>query len=265
MTDRVTQLVRLHRRAIHLEGELTAKMKRYSRMPFSRPPTRELASQFNALWRDVNKVLNEPEFENAIRPAWCAQLYPHGIIGALLLLSILTINLLLFYWYGLAFEGFMIVFALAIGAFAAISITSGWNGLFASSIEQLFEKTRSLEEYLRDYIEVEPAIASKVRFRNNADLEAQIRNLQTIRQNLESILEDTRLDYEDEIKRLRGEVTIWQQKWAGLQTPANFDIPEDVLAKLSNIEKARLVEAVQAYRVGAWTPAASVCGTILEG
>lgn len=112
---------------------------------------------------------------------------------------------------------------------------------------------------------MEPAIASKVRFRNNADLEAQIRNLQTIRRNLESILEDTRLDYEDEIKRLRGEVTIWQQKLAGLQTPANFDIPEDVLAKLSNIEKARLVEAVQAYRVGAWTPAASVCGTILEG
>ena len=48
-------------------------------------------------------------------------------------------------------------------------------------------------------------------------------------------------------------------------TRSQFEVPDQVLDKLTLLERTRLVEAVQAYRVNAWTPAAAVCGMLLEG
>jgi hypothetical protein len=68
-----------------------------------------------------------------------------------------------------------------------------------------------------------------------------------------------------ELAEAEQEVSHLKERLAGLETPSKYEIPQEVLDKLDQLERTRLLEAVQAYRVNAWTPAAAVCGMILEG
>ena len=78
---------------------------------------------------------------------------------------------------------------------------------------------------------------------------------------LERELEDFRsynFKLEDELDTVKSESERLKSLLAGLETPSQYEVPQQVLNKLDPLEQTRLLEAVQAYRVNAWTPAAAV-------
>jgi hypothetical protein len=114
-----------------------------------------------------------------------------------------------------------------------------------------------LQGYLRDYISYKyPDLATHnfPQLRSRAEIEQQIESLKARNRALE-----------DSLATATGRLDRLKEMLLALRTPSQFEIPEEVLGKLDSLECARLLEAVQAYRVNAWTPAAAVCGMILEG
>jgi hypothetical protein len=111
-----------------------------------------------------------------------------------------------------------------------------------------------LVNYLRDYIKLNPSIASYIHIEDEQDLQRAISDLRSENSDLQMELDDSRRDCE----KLRTSLV-------GLKTPSQFEVPAQVLEKLEPLEQTRLLEAVQAYRVNAWTPTAAVCGMLLEG
>ncbi len=76
----------------------------------------------------------------------------------------------------------------------------------------------------------------------------------------------------DDLDRLQGDLTAKDCEISRLigmlnavSAPEAFPIDESVLCKLDARDRQRLTEAVLAFRVRAWTPAAAMCGMLLEG
>jgi hypothetical protein len=124
------------------------------------------------------------------------------------------------------------------------------------TVKQVRNKANMLCSYLRDYLVFNyPDTAPQFwpEAQDQEDLEQEIDRLRTRSRSLENALAQAKL-----------RISQLDETLLALKTPSQFEVPEDVLDKLDPLEQARLLEVVQAYRVNAWTPAAAVCGMILE-
>jgi hypothetical protein len=121
----------------------------------------------------------------------------------------------------------------------------------ASTIREVQSRAWVLHSYLQNRLRADPGLARRV---EPGSLQAQIEYLE----------EQQRNHWQWEAEQERA-AQHWQELWVGLSEPLPFDLAEGILAKLDLLEQTRLREAVQAYRVRAWTPAAAVCGMLLEG
>jgi hypothetical protein len=125
----------------------------------------------------------------------------------------------------------------------------------ASTVEQLRDKAHILQSYLRDYIAPKyPSFRSYLYPQYKQKLQVKLGRLEARNRALEQKLAET-----------TRQLNRFKEMLAALETPSQFEIPQLVLDKLDPLEQTRILEAVQAYRVNAWTPTAAVCGMILEG
>lgn len=263
MMNRETQLSLLRKRARHL-AELLEDRDRARRI-WHDAPSRELASQFNSLLKDATQIIADGSLRRAIRPAWCFQMFPHGVLVVLLLVAVLGVVVWLAYVNNVVIPAMVVLFGvvfgiLMIGSTGRPSVNLNW--MLASSTSAVLEKTLSLERFIRDHIDVEVMAQQSAQTRplSEMELKSRVRSLESINKQLK----DRNSALQSDNLMLHKELDSLTQKWQLVQTPIPYDIPTDVLDRLEVTERLRLIEAVQAYRVGAWTPAASVCGTILE-
>jgi len=142
----------------------------------------------------------------------------------------------------------ILAFMLAGGAVMAVTAFP------ASTVRQVNDRANMLRRYLEDYIALNPYLADRIRRRDERKLERQLEDLKA-----------RHLRLADELTVTHDKLEHCQERLAGLETPSWYEVPQQVLDKLDPLERTRLLEAVQAYRVNAWTPAAAVCGMILEG
>lgn len=245
MTDRITQLIQVYNRSIGLQDSLRGKRSSYR--------SRDLASRYNVLREDAKRLVSDPGFDRAVPPVWCLNPLKHiplAIAGAIMALTVVYI---LFGW---EVVGTVLIVGLGVVLTAGyILLITGEHGrLVGGSAEQVWDRTNMLVTYLRDYIKLNPSIASRISIQDERDLQSELDELTSENLALQMKLEDS----ERTCERLTTSL-------AGLRTPSQFDVPAIVLDKLDPVEKTRLLEAVQAYRVNAWTPAAAVCGMLLEG
>jgi hypothetical protein len=245
-TDRVVQLVQLYNRSGRLLNSL------HGRKTVRR--SWDMANQYNTIREDVKRFVNDPRFDRTIPSAWCFKLFPDIPLAVLIIaLAMGSVYLL---WGEKVFGAVLAISALA--AFCGILGTLAWlssnDWALASTIEQVRDRTATLYGYLQDYIDLNPDYASRIKPKGAQKLEHQLEELQSQNFELEEELESTR----HECQRLK-------ERLGGLETPSQFEVPEQVLNKLDQLERRRLEEVVQAYRVNAWTPAAAVCGMLLEG
>jgi len=245
MTDRTTQIVQVFNRSLGLQGSLRGKPKSYR--------SRDLAHRYNVLREDVKRLVNDPGFDRAVPPAWSLNPWKHIPLAISAIAVALVVVYLLF---GREVVSTVLVAGLLVVFIAGtIVLVSGEHGrLVASSAEQVWDRTNMLVSYLRDYINLNPSVASQVYFKDERDLQSELDDLRSNNLDLQMKLGDS----ERACARLTTEL-------AGLRTPSQFEVPAQVLAKLEPLEQTRLLETVQAYRVNAWTPAAAVCGMLLEG
>ena len=130
-------------------------------------------------------------------------------------------------------------------------------GLSRCNVKELRDRVIMLQGYIRDYIAFrypDLACLNWPQYQRLPEMEQQINKLQQRNRTLENDLAETRHRF-DQLNEM----------YSALKTPSQLDLPQEVVDKLNPLERTRLLEAVQAYRVSAWTPAAAVCGMILEG
>jgi hypothetical protein len=124
----------------------------------------------------------------------------------------------------------------------------------APTSKTLTDRTSFLVQYIADLIRYHPRYSKMLTIKDPDNHVPELVSARTTIDNLEEELMTTRHEL-DQLRNL----------WTGLETPYGFQVQDDTLALLSPLERQRLLEAVQAFRVGAWTPAAAVCGMLLEG
>ena len=214
---------------------------------------RDAAIRYNTLREDVKRLVNDPGFDRTVPPVWYLKPFLHIPITFLSILAILgTVYLLtdIQTTKTVAIFGGLAILLIAFYLFS----DNRNNWILASNIGQIQEKANLLRDYLVDYIKLNPNLGLNVSTADNVKLERE--------------LNDTRsynLKLEDELNVVRSDCERLRSLLAGLETPSKYEVPQQVLNKLDSLEQTKLLEAVQAYRVNAWTPAAAVCGMILEG
>jgi hypothetical protein len=120
--------------------------------------------------------------------------------------------------------------------------------MVSSTVQEVRDRAKMLHDYLEELIRRNPHLY----FANDESRRTEA-------------LEDQNEALSDMVQGLEDELRRYKELWRDLESPSRFEVPEEALAKLEPLERTRLLEAIQAYRVGAWTPAAAVCGMILEG
>lgn len=239
-TDRIKQLVQLNNRLVGLADSLRRRS--------GSDRNRDLATRYNILRADVRQLVNDPDFDRTVPPAWCFEPFP------LIPLAFLVVSLgIVPAYFLLESKQFWGVVIIALGL-VALGLFEIYLLLPASTIEQVQDRTKMLHQYLEDYIALNPDLASQILTKDEQKLKRQLVDLQSRHLGLADLLTATTHKLEH-----------CQERLAGLKTPSRYEVPQQVLNKLDPLERRRLLEAVQAYRVNAWTPAAAVCGMILEG
>lgn len=125
------------------------------------------------------------------------------------------------------------------------------------TVKRVQDSAHMLNSYLRDYLAFNyPDLASQFwpEIQDQEELEQELDRLRAHNRSLDS-----------DLVQAKHRIDQLNEMLASLKTPSSLEIPEEVLDKLNPLEQTRLLEAVRAYRVNAWTPAAAVCGMILEG
>lgn len=124
-----------------------------------------------------------------------------------------------------------------------------------NSTDEILQRLLLLRDYLRENIVEEyPNLRSRMYPENQPDWETRYQQLAEQYRVLQA-----------ELKKSRHQRDKFASLWKAIDTPEKFTVPQHVLDKLKPLEQQRLLEAVQAYRFRAWTPAAAVSGMILEG
>lgn len=241
--DAEAQLVELYNRAELLE----TRIRRLRALNvYGAPP--DIVRVYNYLRADVQQWASDPDF---IRSAPPELYYPSWAVNwryvAVGLLALLVVAAPLY----LA-AGSTGVIVLGVAA-AVIAVLSLW--LKSRERPPLLRNVRERNLALRDYLHLQfhryPRLACQV---EPGKWQAQVERLEGQTDYLLGRLDD-----------LVAENEHWRELWAGLSDPLPFDLSPHDLARLEPLEQTRLREAVQAYRVRSWTPAAAVCGMILEG
>jgi len=216
---------------------------------------RDAAIRYNTLRDDVKRMVNDPDFDRTVPSAWYLKPFLHIPLVFISILAMLGIL------YSLTNTQTTLIIAFIIfgGLILLIGFPSSLPGnkdkwFLACTIAQVQDRANMLRNYLVDYIKLNPDLGLQVSTGDDVKLEHELEN---------SRLHNFEL--EDELDTVKSENERLKSLIAGLETPSRYDIPQQVLNKLDSLEQARLLEAVQAYRVNAWTPAAAVCGMILEG
>jgi hypothetical protein len=187
--------------------------------------------------------------------AWCFKPILHIPIGLL----IISLGVVLVAWLLNAEVQDVISALAAIGA--GVVIVAGFfldwlnkrQWFSATPVGIIADRTQMMIEYLQDYIDYNPTYIRRVRFRVEDELRTEL-----------VIAEGTIIGIEEKLEKAEHELKMIKRLYTGLDTPSQFEVPE-VLEKLNPLEQTRLLEAIQAYRVSAWTPSAAVCGMLLEG
>jgi hypothetical protein len=141
-----------------------------------------------------------------------------------------------------------IVTILIMGAMGGGIWLSSNDWYIASTYQEVWDRANMLHDYVEDLVRRNPnlTLVSEQSWWHEA-LEHQNEELQ------------------EEIQDIRNDLRHSKELLQGLETPSQFEVSEQVLDRLSSLERTRLLEAIQAYRVNAWTPSAATCGMILEG
>ncbi|MFB0520389.1 MAG: hypothetical protein ACETWD_03040, partial [Desulfatiglandales bacterium] len=204
--------------------------------------------------KDVKRFVNDPDFDRVIPRAWCFKPFLH-IPLAFLILSI-SVGLLYFLLERETFASVVVVLLtlVVMGGIPAIIWLNSRDWFSASTINQVWDRANMLHRYLQDYIDLNPVLASRIRRKDEQRLERQLEDLHS-----------HNLELEEELEEMEHELKHLKQRLASFETPSQYEVSQQVLDKLDPLEQTRLLEAIQAYRVNAWTPAAAVCGMILEG
>lgn len=262
------QFVALYNRSAQLADLLAEKARsdprrsaRLRRSPRS-SRRRDFAILYDHLRQDVKKAVGDPNFDRVVLPAWCwmrARYIPFFILGLVGIVAVLT---LLLNGVDMALSPVLAsVLLLAVSIAAAAPWLSSHDWFQASTLQELSDRAKLLHEYLDDYPNFHPALASGIRRKCDLPIQDELDDLQGRNADLEKELETTR----ESLETARQESRKYRELLRGWETPAAFEVQDEVLDKLDPLERNRLLEAVQAYRVNAWTPAAAACGMILEG
>jgi hypothetical protein len=204
--------------------------------------------RYSTLREDVKSVMNDPGFDRLIPMASYVKLYPHLVIPLAVGWSLAILLYLLSNNSTITPMG---VIGMVVFTFFFILQS---DSLFTSSIQKIKDSADVLLHYIEDYVDSDPVLSRQIRRQPDLEFETRIENLEEENNNLCK-----------ELGRDKQELATLREQIAGLTMPSSYKVPQQVLEKLEPIEKKRLLEAVQAYRVNAWTPAAAVCGMILEG
>jgi hypothetical protein len=247
-TDKAKQLIQLYNRSQGLIDSLVGRSLSHR--------DRDVATRYNILRADVKRVVNDPDFDRTVPAAWCLKPFPHIFLAFLILL--LAVGLA---YYLLESQTLLAILMLLVtlvflgilpGSFTTWLASNDW--FRASTRRQVSDRAFTLQRYLQDYIDLNPALGLRIGTKDEQKLERQLKDSQLFH-----------LELADKLVATDRELKYCQERLAGLETPSQYKVPEKVLNKLDPLERRRLLEAVQAYRVNAWTPAAAVCGMILEG
>jgi hypothetical protein len=134
-------------------------------------------------------------------------------------------------------------------------------------VRELMNKAYLLHSYLQDYLSCNyPELAPRIWPMSQAQEQLEQEKLQW--ESLEKERDSLRAynqSLKNDLLQLQQRNRQLHDMLKSLETPSSFDVSEEVLNKLAPLEQTRLLEVVSAYCVNAWTPAAAVCGMILEG
>lgn len=248
--DDESQLVQLYQRSSDLLRWLPSSGGR-RRSVFGEWRSRDAANRYNCLRRDVQRFAQDPHFvRQVLPPAWALQGW-HIVVGLVVLVGggvvLSRLDTLAVFLYGV-FSTLIIFAILLSGGFA-----SGGPWYLSSSSTVVGNRATVLHDYLRSMVRQHPYLADQI---EPGKWKTQVEQLQGETDYLLG-----RLD------TLVAENKHWRELWEGLSEPLPlpFDMDKETVAKLESLEQIRLREAVQAYRVRAWTPAAAVAGMLLEG
>lgn len=251
-------LARLWNRAIHLLNSLSQQIRESERHPPPLLPTRNrrASGDYNDLRNEIKAIINDPDYDRLVPPLrdlgfilrslgpWSIVFFYFGVVGFLLI----TLGVILSPVVSGGLKWILATSSLVL----VIVIILPWG---TGSIRRVHRMTEKLTSYLANYIGLErPGLASQMWPDQEVQSRQRVSELESVNRDLRSALQEA----DRQISGLK-------QRLAGLATPSQYEIDERALHKLDSLERTRLLEAVQAYRVNAWTPAAAVCGMILEG
>ena len=135
-----------------------------------------------------------------------------------------------------------------------LALVLGWSPI--PTVSEVSHAARALYDYLEDYKDRHPRLAQHI--------VPEADQTQQLQQDLATVHIDM-AETEDLLRETEAERDELRERLAGLETPSQFEVDQSMLDKLDDLERSRFLEAVQAYRVNAWTPTAAVCGLLLEG
>jgi hypothetical protein len=234
------QLVQVYKRASRLLGSLEGRPKKNR--------NRDFAVRYNTLRADTKRIVKDPDFDRLIPRAWYWTPVRDTAIAFILLIAVSVIA-----YFALGVDGFinymMVTTVIVIlGAIVGGNWLSQHDWYVASTNQEVWDRASMLHDYLVELARRDPnlTVASDQNWR-------------------QEFLERNNAELHAELEGARNELRRLSELLDGLETPSQFEVSDQVLDKLSPLERTRLLEAIQAYRVNAWTPAAAVCGMILEG
>jgi hypothetical protein len=222
---------------------------------------RELMQRYDTLWKDARDLFDDADLEHLVKPLLRLSMLadrldlPRGIYVAVAVLLASGAAVAILYLKEIAASpwgtGVLLAVVLSLGFALVVELRP------TTTRREVYERARVLKQFVLDHMGYEyPYLAEQTRPSKDRSQEFE-RKVEALE--LENEMQAQKLQEAQE--RIHG----LQERLAGLETPSHFEVDDKVLAKLEPLEKIRLLEAIQAYRVNAWTATAAVCGMILEG
>ncbi len=240
--DDAQELIQLYNRSVSLLDSLRGKR--------SSDRNRDAAVRYNTLRKDVKKLTSDPEFDRLVPSAWYWT--PVRDIPLIILAFAVVEGLAYLLVDRDAFanlQGPML--GIGIVGCIVIAVLLGYptgSAIMSSTTGQVWDRANMLHDYLKELVKRNP----KLSFVGDQSWRTEA-------------LEEENETLSEKVEELEDELKSSRKLWNGLESPSKLEVPEEVLDKLNPLERTRLLEAIQAYRVNAWTPTAAVCGMILEG
>ena len=187
--------------------------------------------------------MNDPSFYRAVPPAWCLNPLKH--IPLAIAVAIMAFAAVYLLFGSDVARNVLIISLIVVRLWASLY----WSKVNMDALSRQRRAGLGSDKYARELSPRLHQAQSECRLlhphRGRTRPPTAISDLRSENSDLQMELDDSRRDCE----KLRTSLV-------GLKTPSQFEVPAQVLEKLEPLEQTRLLEAVQAYRVNAWTPAA---------